>query len=66
MKNCKNCNKLFEVKEETFHGLCWPCYESYLYDKIEHWGEKQFESENFLETPDENRFITFFKNLFHK
>ena len=42
MKYCKKCNKEFEKKEESYKGLCFSCYQDYLYDKIDHMGNDNY------------------------
>lgn len=56
MQYCKNCNNLIDPNTETDHGLCLLCYQEYLYDKIDHLGEKQPQPESWVKK--------FFKNFF--
>lgn len=56
-KICKKCNKMLKTNEETYDGLCLNCYQNYLFEKVEHLGERIPKKESSLSI--------FFKKIFH-
>ncbi len=42
MKYCEKCKNYLDPYEETYRGLCFPCYQKYLFEKIDHLKDKDF------------------------
>jgi DNA-directed RNA polymerase subunit M/transcription elongation factor TFIIS len=65
MKYCKNCKKIIEPKEDNYNGLCLNCYKEYLFEKIEHIGDNQYNFKSNQKKKPKN-FINFLKKFFTK
>lgn len=65
MNYCKKCNKIIEKKEETYKGLCFDCYREFLFEKIEHIGDDEYETKFFSEN-NLKTIIKAIKNFFSK